>query len=162
MNIRLYNISDNPNKVKKSASKSGGTLIEDVRFKDADSLNVLNPTLLLNINSDISECIKFNYVYIPKTTRFYYITNISTVGGLIAIDCKVDVLMSWCNDILESQQYVSRTETDINGNTNGRLVDNLLPIHSDHLINIEPFGNSVYDENCIYCILETAGKGGTV
>ena len=158
MNIRLYNISDNPNKVKKSASKSGGTLIEDVRFKDADSLNVLNPTLLLNINTDISECIKFNYVYIPKTTRFYYITNISTVGGLIAIDCKVDPLMSWSDDILASQQYVARSESDING----KVVDNLLPIHSDHLINIEPFGDSVYDENCIYCILETAGKGGNV
>lgn len=158
MNIRLYNISDNPNKVKKSASKSGGTLIEDVRFMDADSLNVLNPTLLLNINSDISDCIKFNYVYIPKTTRFYYITNISTVGGLIAIDCKVDPLMSWSDDILASQQYVARSESDINA----KLVDNLLPIHSDHLINIEPFGNSVYDENCIYCILETAGKGGNV
>lgn len=158
MNIRLYNISDNPNKVKKSASKSGGTIIEDVRFKDADSLNVLNPTLILNINTDISECIKFNYVYIPKTTRFYYITNISTVGGLIAIDCKVDVLMSWCDDILASQQYVARSESNING----IVVDNLLPIHSDHLINIEPFGDSVYDENCYYCILETAGKGGTV
>ena len=158
MNIRLYNISDNPNKVKKSASKSGGTLIDDVRFKDADSLNVLTPTLLLNINNDISECIKFNYVYIPKTTRFYYITNISTVGGLIAIDCKVDVLMSWSTDILSSQQYIARSESDINA----KLVDNLLPIHSDHLINIEPFGDSVYDENCIYCILETAGKGGTV
>ena len=158
MNIRLYNISDNPNKVKKSASKSGGALIEDVRFKDADSLNVLTPTLLLNINSDISECIKFNYVYIPKTTRFYYITNISTVGGLIAIDCKVDPLMSWSDDILASQQYVARSESDING----KVVDNLLPIHSDHLMNIEPFGDSVYDENCIYCILETAGKGGNV
>lgn len=158
MNIRLYNISDNPNKVKKSASKSGGVLIEDVRFKDADSLNVLNPTLLLNINSDISECIKFNYVYIPKTTRFYYITNISTVGGLIAIDCEVDALMSWSDDILASQQYVARSESDINV----KVVDNLLPIHSDHLINIEPFGDSVYDENCIYCILETAGKGGNV
>lgn len=158
MNIRLYNISDNPNKVKKSASKSGGTLIEDVRFKDADSLNVLNPTLLLNINTDISECIKFNYVYIPKTTRFYYITNISTIGGLITIDCKVDPLMSWSDDILASQQYIARSESDINA----KLVDNLLPIHSDHLINIEPFGDSVYDENCIYCILETAGKGGNV
>lgn len=158
MNIRLYNISDNPNKVKKSASKSGGTLIEDVRFKDADSLNVLTPTLLLNINTDISECIKFNYVYIPKTTRFYFITNISTVGGLIAIDCKVDVLMSFASDILNSSQYVVRSESDING----MLVDNLLPIHSDHLINIEPFGDSVYDEGCYYCILETAGKGGNV
>lgn len=156
MNIRLYNISDNPNKVKKSASKSGGTLIEDVRFKDADSLNVLTPTLLLNINTDISECIKFNYVYIPKTTRFYYITNISTVGGLIAIDCKVDALMSWCDDILSSNQYVSRSESD----GNALIVDNLLPIHSDHLFYIKPFGDSVYDETCNYCILETAGKGG--
>lgn len=160
MNIRLYNISDNPNKVKKSASKSGGILIDDVRFKDADSLNVLTPTLLLNINNDISECIKFNYVYIPKTTRFYYITNISTVGGLIAIDCKVDVLMSWSNDILKSSQYISRTES--NDYNNRYIVDNLLPITSRHNTYIEPFGDSVYDETCTYCILETAGEGVAV
>lgn len=159
MNIRLYNISDNPNKVKKSASKSGGTLIEDVRFKDADSLNVLNPTLLLNINSDISECIKFNYVYIPKTTRFYYITNISTVGGLIAIDCKVDVLMSWSDDILKSKQFILRNE---NLYKNKYLMDSELPITSQHNYICTPFGDNVDDRTCVRVILETAGNGGRV
>lgn len=158
MNIRLYNISDNPNKVQKSADKDGGTLIENVRFKDNDSLNVLNPTLILNIDDDISRCVKFNYLYIPKTTRFYYITNISTEGALIYIETRVDVLNSFANDILSSEQYISRSENK----QNKMIVDNLLPIHSDHLFNIEPFGDAVYDENCIYCILETAGKGGNV
>ena len=158
MNIRLYNISDNPNKVQKSAKKDGGTLVENVRFKDNDSLNVLTPTLVLNINNEISQCVKYNYCYIPKLARFYYITNISTRGGLIFIETKVDVLMSFASDILSSSQYVSRSESDCNG----KIVDNLLPIHSDHLFEIEPFGDAVYDENCAYCILETAGKGGNV
>lgn len=155
MNIRLYNISDNPNKVKKSASKSGGTLIEEVRFKDADSLNVLTPTLLLNINTDLSECIKFNYVYIPKTTRFYYITNISAVGGLIEIDCKVDALMSWSSDILNSTQYIIRSETV----QNEYIVDNLLPIDSRHKYYGEIVGDEVYDVHCHNVILETIGRG---
>lgn len=155
MNIRLYNISDNPNKVKKSASKTGGTLIEEVRFKDADTLNVLTPTLLLNINTDLSECIKFNYVYIPKTTRFYYITNISAVGGLIAIDCKVDALMSWSSDILNSTQYIIRSETV----QNEYIVDNLLPIDSRHKYYGEIVGDDVYDVHCHNVILETIGRG---
>lgn len=155
MNIRLYNISDNPDKVKKSASKTGGTLIEDVRFLDDDSLNVLTPTLLLNIDADLSECIKFNYVYIPKTTRFYYITNIYTKGGLVAIDCKVDALMSWSSDILKSTQYIIRSETV----QNEYIVDNLLPIDSRHKYYGEIVGDEVYDVHCHNVILETIGRG---
>ena len=158
MNVKLYNISDNPNKVKKSADKDGGTLIENVRFKDEDALNVLNPTLVLKLSDEISDCFKYNYLYIPKAARFYYITNISTRGGLVFIETKVDVLMSFADDILSSNQYVSRTESE--SYANGLIVDNLLPIHSDHLFYIKPFGDSVYDETCNYCILETAGKGG--
>ncbi len=158
MNIRLYNISDNPNKVKKSASKDGGIIVQDVRFLQDDYLSILTPSIILNIDTDISECIKFNYCYIPKTTRFYFITNISTRGGLIVIDLKTDVLMSFAKDILSSSQYVMRSESF----GNYMLVDNLLPIHSDNLFYIEPFGNLVYDDSCSHCILETAGKGGVV
>lgn len=156
MTIHLYNISDNPNKVKKSADKSGGKIIDNAIFKDDDTLNVLNPTVVLNLNSEISNNLHFNYVYIPKTTRFYYITNISMRGGLAYIDTKVDVLNSFSDDILKSSQYIARSESVING----KIVDSMLPIHSDHLFYIEPFGDSVYDESCNYCILETAGKGG--
>ena len=159
MNIRLYNISDNPNKVKKSADKNGGTLVQDVRFLDDDTLNVLNPTLLLNINTDISECIKYNYVYIPKTTRFYYITNISTRGGLIAIETKVDVLNSFSHDILNSKQYILRQE---NKYKNPYLMDSLLPITSEHNYLMTPFGRNVDDRSCGRVILETAGIGGRV
>ena len=158
MNIRLYNISDNPNKVSKNAKKDEGTLFDNVRFKEKDALNVLNPTLILDMGTELSDCVKYNYVYIPKTTRFYYITNIKAEGGLIYIETRVDVLMSFKSDILNSEQYVTRSQSTING----KLVDSLLPIHSDHLFMIQPFGDSVYDENCNYCILETAGKGSVV
>ena len=159
MNIRLYNISDNPNKVKKSVDKNGGTLIENVRFKETDSLNVLTPTLILNMSTEVSNCFKFNYVYIPKTTRFYYITNISTRSGLILIECKVDVLMSWSSDILKSKQYVLRNE---NLYKHPYLMDSELPITAKHNYICQPFGDPVDDRTCIRVILETAGNGGRV
>lgn len=159
MNINLYNISDNPIKVKKSADKDGGLLIENVRFKDDDSLNVLNPTLVLNLTTEISDSFKYNYVYIPKTTRFYYITNVSTEGGLTIIETKVDVLYSFMNDILNSKQYILRQE---NKYKNPYLMDNLLPITSQHNYVMLPFGDNVDDRSCGRVILETAGKGGRV
>lgn len=159
MNIRLYNISDNPNVVNKSVSKTGGTLVENVRFKDNDSLNVINPTVILNMGTEISDCIKYNYMYIPKTTRFYYITNISTEGGLILIETKTDPLMSFSDDINSSKQYILRQE---NKYKNPYLMDTLLPITSEHNYLMTPFGDNVDDRSCGRVILETAGKGGRV
>lgn len=159
MNIRLYNISDNPNKVAKSADKNGGVVVENVRFLDDNSLNVLTPTLLLNINIDLSECIKYNYVYIPKTARFYYITNISTRGGLVYIETRVDVLKSFQSDIERSKQYILRQEEKYK---NPYLLDNLLPVTSEHNYLAKPFGAYVDDRTCGRVILETAGTGGRV
>lgn len=159
MNIKLYNISDNPNKVNKNVDKNGGTLIENVRFKDNDSLNVLTPKLILNLDIDVSNCIKYNYLYIPKTARFYYITNISTEGGLIVIETKVDVLRSFADDINASKQYILRQE---NKYKNPYLLDNLLPITSNHNYLMKPFGDYVDNRSCGRVILETAGNGGRV
>ena len=154
MNVNLYNVSDPPNKISKKLNDK--LVIENVRFKNEGTLDVLNPIIIIQLSDEISDYIKYNYVEIPKFTRYYWITSITTSGGLVEISCKVDPLMSFKNDIIGSLQYVSRSE-----NVNNRyLVDNLLPISSKHLFTIQPFGDSVYDENCTYLLLETAGKGG--
>ena len=153
MNVELYNTSDPPNKVKKTLKNK--KVVEGVRFTEEDTLNVVNPKIIISLTSDIQDYATYNYVRIPKFLRYYYIENITTRGGLVEISCRVDPLNSFKSDILGSVQYVTRSE-----NIHNRyIVDNLLPISSKHLYTIQSFGSPAYDENCISVILETTGKG---
>ena len=156
MNVVLYNISDPPNKIKKSIGS--GTTIENVRFLDDDALSITTPTILLKLNDDVENNIPYNYVYIPKLHRYYFITEISFRAGLTYISCKCDVLYTFSKDILASEQYVARSQT----NQNRYLVDDMLPIHSDKSYDVIPFTDEVFDKNCSHVILETTGTGGNV
>lgn len=154
MNVELYkNRSQNNVVIKKLFSK---ITVENVRFKEDNSLSVSQPTLLLNLWHDVDQSDGYNYVYIPKFNSYYYITSMSWQGSLCEMQCKRDVLMSFRTDILNSTQYVSRQEIK----KNRYLVDNMLPIHSDHTYYVEPFGREVEDTHCNCVILETIGPGG--
>lgn len=156
MNIHLYNVSDPPNKVNKKLGTA--QIIENVRFKEESSLNVVTPTILLNLGSELAGLSCYNYVYIPKFARYYYITNISTRGGLCEIETKVDPLKSFADDIYGSEQYLVRSQKY----RNRYIVDNLLPIHSQTAYEIKSsWSQDVFTRNCNFVILETAGKGGT-
>ena len=153
MDIILYSVSDPPNKVNKSLGH--GTSVSGVVFKERDYLNVINPTIRLNLGNEVSDISLYNYVYIARFTRYYYIDNISTDGGLVEIECRVDPLKSFAKDIYASKQYVIRSQT----RQNRYLVDPLLPMQSDHKYYTKVFGNPVYDEHCHNVILETIGTG---
>lgn len=159
MNIILYKNSASDNKVDKSNNLSKELVIENVRFLDSGDLSVLTPSVLLNISSEISDIMIYNYMKIPKLNRFYFIDKISTSGGLIRIDGRCDVLYSHKDDILASKQYIIRQE---NKNNSPYLDDNMLPIRSDHNYIAKPFGDDVDDRTCGRIILATTGKGGTV
>lgn len=157
MDIILYNITDPPNKVNKTLS--GQHVVENVRFKEENALNVINPTILLNLSEEISDVTKYNYLYIGKFARYYYITNISTRGGLAEIETKVDPLKSFQNDILNSSQVVTRCESK--KYRNKYLQDDVVPFDVRDQYDYKKFQNKVFDTNCVHVILETIGKGGT-
>ena len=162
MNVNLYSVSDPPNKIKKTLGNS--LEITNVRFVDDDALNVTNPTIIIdistleNVENDVSFLATYNYAKIPKFSRYYYITNMSTEGARVVISCEVDPLMSFASDILASSQYITRSETQ----QNRYIVDPLLPIESRHKYYCKEFTDSVYDSHCHNVILETIGKGGAV
>lgn len=158
MNVKFYNISAPPEKVKKITNETSSTTVENVIFFEDGSLDILRPKIKLTMNNEITQNLKYNYCYIPKTGRYYYITGIHAEGGQVIFDLTVDVLQSWSSDILDSTQYVIRSEI----HKNRLLVDSLLPLHSDHNLLVEPFGSDVFVKNCDHVILETIGKGGTV
>ena len=162
LNVILYKNSAPPNKVDKTSSLSKKTTVENVRFVENDSLDIMNPSVLIMLTSsgdnlDISDYAGFNYIEIPKLSRFYFIKSMKTECGLVRYDCKVDPLMSHKKDILSSTQYILRQEKY---NNSPYLEDNMLPIRSDHGYIMKPFGNNVDDRTCGRVILATTGKGG--
>lgn len=157
MNITLYKNQSPPNKVSKSLTNSNE--IEAVRFIEKGSLDILNPSVLIQLTDDVKDASKYNYMYIPKFSRYYYIDDVSTEGGLIRINGRVDVLMSHKKDILASKQYILRQEKN---NNSPYLEDGMLPISSKHNYKGITFGRKVADVTCGRVILATAGDGGTV
>lgn len=164
MNVTLYNVSDPPNKINKSLGT--GQIIENVRFFENDTLNVITPTIIFNLTktesgqvvpADIDDYSKYNYLYIPKYARYYFIKEMTTENGLVKIRCKSDALYSFRKNIYGTEQYLTRSEKY----RNRYIVDNLLPIHSQNSYDIHPFGEDVFIRNCQSVILETIGKGGT-
>lgn len=164
MHVHLYKNTAPPNKVNKKSNLSNDLMFEGVIFKENNALDVLNPSVLIryadnNGLKDIGDISTFNYMWIPKFKRYYYIDDISTEGALIRINGRVDSLYSHMNDILNSTQYIIRQEKN---NNSPYLDDNLLPITSQHNYKGIQFGREVADTTCGRIILATTGNGGTI
>lgn len=105
MNIILYNQTNPINKIDKILTNGvtkNGTL--------HDMTSILNPSIAIKTIT----IPYYNYCYIPQFNRYYFITNISHVNnGLMQIDCKVDVLTSFSDDIKNS---LAKTKISMNPN----------------------------------------------
>lgn len=79
----------------------------DCQLKDGVSLT--NPVLLIRASQfDIG----YNYCYIPKWSRYYFVNNIKiNTGGVYEVSLSVDVLASFKNDILAGTAYVRRSKS---------------------------------------------------
>ena len=93
MSIFLYQNESAQNVVNKTLTNAlelKGTLRE--------SCDILNPSIMIE-NKD-NTIFNYNYVYIPDFKRYYYINDFKNiVNGLYQVNLKVDVLMSFKNDI---------------------------------------------------------------
>lgn len=154
MDVHLYHNKSAPNVLKKDIT---GKHTVTATFAEEDYLSVTNPKLLLDLGG-VSNMVKYNYCYIPSLKRYYYIEDIVTEGGLMVITCRVDVLMSFKEDLWDSRQYVIRSEKK---NNSPYLEDAMLPIRSDHNYVYQSFGEHVIDKSCNRVILATTGLGGT-
>ena len=76
-----------------------------------ENCSILNPSFVLKMPNDIF----INYIYVPKFGRYYYITNLTILdNNMIKIDCSVDVLMSYKNEIKNTRQHIVRQENEFN------------------------------------------------
>lgn len=158
MNVKLYKNSSSYEVVEKTLT--GEIELTDVRFKEEGSLNIETPVLITpNFKSDAADIAAYNYMYIPKFKRYYYIGKISYTGGLATIEAsECDLLMTYKSDITGSTQLVLRQEEK----KNRYIVDKNLILHDDFEFKIKEFGSPVYDTSCLSVVVETAGTGTTV
>lgn len=76
--------------------------------------NTINFDLILNKKIDN---FNYNYCYIPKLNKYYFINNLSIVNNsVILLSLKIDVLMSYKNILLETKARVKECDNNYNEN----------------------------------------------
>ena len=122
----FYNCNSENNRVDKSNFLNNATKV-DIYIKSA--MSIKNPIIDLYYNGTFN----FNYCYIPKFNRYYFISDIvSERNDMWQILLNVDVLMSFKNQILQRQALISRQEFDYND----YLVDEKIPTQNNNNIQV--------------------------
>lgn len=131
--VSLYNSSAESNVVDKTSYiTSAGSLSGTFRSE----VSVTNPSIAFYFNSVPT----FNYVYIQKFSRYYYVTAITNISNnLWRADLKCDVLMSFKNEILNLYCVISRQEEKYNDN----LIDDKLFQENGETVTYVPIPNSI-------------------
>lgn len=152
MNIKLCSSTSEIVAINKDIS-----IIDDVSATIKGALSVENPVLILQYKSDIQSNV--NYVYIPEYNRYYFVTDIiNLTGGRYEIHCKVDVLMSFKDYILNLSCIVDKQSSKDNANM--YLDDGSFVVQSKEFVDTINFPRGFNDNGEF--ILITAGGGVTV
>lgn len=74
--------------------------------KVKDSTDIINPTFIISTPYKVEE---MNYCYCEDWKRYYYIDNINVMNGeRVALTCRVDVLMSFKDEIKNLDAVISK------------------------------------------------------
>lgn len=134
--INLYQNTAEVNRVDKGNYLVGvGTLSGALR----DECSLTSPVITIELNDMPS----FNYVYIDKFLRWYYVTDITSLrANLWAISLSVDVLMTYKDGIYNCSAFIDRNEEDYDP----LIVDNKLPLKQGQTITEYTLNNSVFTD----------------
>ena len=112
MLLQLYNTNSETNRINKVLTDKTEF---NVKFKEESS--VINPVLLLKSETYLN----FNYAYIPKFQRYYFVDDISVFPNRIyLLTLRCDVLTSFKDDILKSYARIIE-QTNTNAYYDGNL-----------------------------------------
>lgn len=112
MKISLYTNRSEPNRANKKL----------VHITDIENAKVTNEANLLNVTITlkrdiISDVNAVNYVYIDSFKRYYFATT-TIENGFIILNCQVDVLSTYINEIKNLTATITRNENRKNGYLN--------------------------------------------
>ena len=105
MIAKTYNTNDSTNTINKTLN-----FISDIDVKFKEEVNIYNPNIMLKYD----DLITFNYMYIDKFKRYYFIEDVEVFPNKIyKLTLKCDVLMSFKDDILNSYGNIT-SQTNYN------------------------------------------------
>lgn len=118
MNVWFYRFSKRNNSTLEPSEENKQYSIDCILRQ---STSILNPVIILD--KTYNGVVMCNYVKIPQWNRYYFITDIVSSDDMWIVSLSLDVLASYRNDILSSNQYVLRASKIYNE----LLVDNMYP-----------------------------------
>ena len=108
LNATLYNNRSSGEVLKKDLTK-----ILDKQIAQYDIMNVEEPQLILS--GEDAEIVRHtNYVYIDDLKRFYFCVPVLLNDTNYALNCEVDSLSSFADEILNLPVIVNKNEYEIN------------------------------------------------
>ena len=109
MEVILYKNSSENNVIGKSLAQ-----IKSVDCNLKNDVSIINPTLVLYYTANLLDS---NYCYIPKFNRYYFIDEIVPItADRCIVKCRVDVLESFKDNILNLDCIVDKQEKEIASN----------------------------------------------
>lgn len=95
-----------------------------------NTIDITNFSVIFNFFEDWNE---FNYVYIEKLKRYYFVESKKIVNNsLIQYDLIEDVLMSFKDLIRNQNVLLNESETAFNGSKNNYMAENKLTVANDY------------------------------
>lgn len=128
MELTFYKQAATPNRVDKSSFLESIGQLSGVKLKEDTDL--MHPVFILKTNPIVYNS---NYIYCSFTSRYYYIESIDALkGGRIAISCKIDVLYTYKDEILNSSAWIERSDDTTNTSDNYDMLHNDYPFRQDY------------------------------
>lgn len=128
MTLKLYKQSATPNRVDKSGFLNEVGDVSAIIVKGTE--NTLTPDFLLQTNATVYNA---NYFFCDFTSRYYYINSCDvTTGGRMIVHSRVDVLMTFRNEILSSSAWVERSDRTTDESDNYEMLHNDYPFRQDY------------------------------
>lgn len=144
MIVQIGFFNDDIRKISKSFS-----IQREIECNLKEDTSIINPVLRLSaVNMEtISKC---NYCYIPQFKRYYFINSIElSIGAIVEIECSVDVLNTYKNEILNSDCVIARNENLYNV----YLDDEKFKTYNYNRVQTKTFSNGFSDTvNMVLCV----------
>lgn len=128
-----------------------------------DSTSVIRPTFRMRLSekgmSTATELMQYNYCYCAEFKRYYFIRNITAETAVIfLIECEVDVLATFREDILNTKAFIVYGENSYNS----MLPDSRLPItyRSKQKYVKVPTGMVTTDNGCFIVGISSISSSG--
>lgn len=138
MKATFYSSTAEKNKLDKTGFLTGKV---ETNIQIKESCGMLTPVIIMSANVTGK-----NYVHIPIFGRYYFITNITRLDNdRIEVSCKVDVLMSFKDDIAKLKIIATRSSNRYNQ----YLVDKAIAIENDYFPIVRRISDGLFQSNTL-------------